>query len=324
MTTSAPSPSLGPHAVLVLETVLARGVSPAETVAISARLDRPEFEHAVDELVGAGLIRVTAPTPGTVRLHPGPQREVRAFVAAGGFVPAAGRRLMQSRRTLDRMITPDRAQAGITRIDNISELVERLEDACAAARVDILSVHADPAPSAEMLEQSLPDDLAVLGRGVALRSVSPASHLGLPHVRRYAVAAAEHGAQIRFAESTPHRIVVIDGRSAFVPLNYARTQDGALLVQETALVRSLQFLGLSLFRRAREISEFGATDGYTPTAIDRRVLTLMNSGVTDRTAARQIGVTDRQFRRYVSHVLEQLGAASRFQAGVKAVERGWL
>lgn len=58
--------------------------------------------------------------------------------------------------------------------------------------------------------------------------------------------------------------------------------------------------------------------------LDRRVIGLLATGVTDDVAARRLFVTDRQYRRYVAAVMRKLGATSRFQAGMLAAERGWL
>lgn len=57
---------------------------------------------------------------------------------------------------------------------------------------------------------------------------------------------------------------------------------------------------------------------------DRQVLKLMGRHVTDEAAAREMNVSVRRYRRYVVEVMRTLGAQSPFQAGVLAVERGWL
>ncbi|MBW1598593.1 response regulator transcription factor [Streptomyces sp. JJ38] len=47
-------------------------------------------------------------------------------------------------------------------------------------------------------------------------------------------------------------------------------------------------------------------------------------GLTDRAVARRLGLSERTVRRMVAHLMDRLGAASRFEAGARAVERGWL
>jgi len=45
---------------------------------------------------------------------------------------------------------------------------------------------------------------------------------------------------------------------------------------------------------------------------------------TDEMVARKLGVSVRTVRRMASELMAELGARSRFQAGVRASERGWL
>jgi DNA-binding CsgD family transcriptional regulator len=58
---------------------------------------------------------------------------------------------------------------------------------------------------------------------------------------------------------------------------------------------------------------------------DLRQLThLMATGMTDTAIARHLGVSERTVRRRVKDLMDELRVDSRFLAGVRAVERGWL
>jgi DNA-binding NarL/FixJ family response regulator len=48
------------------------------------------------------------------------------------------------------------------------------------------------------------------------------------------------------------------------------------------------------------------------------------SGAKDEQIARALGLSLRTVRRRVAQLLDELGAGSRFQAGVEAVRRGWI
>ncbi|MDG9711379.1 hypothetical protein [Streptomyces sp. DH10] len=54
----------------------------------------------------------------------------------------------------------------------------------------------------------------------------------------------------------------------------------------------------------------------------RTVLRALGSGATDETAARELGMSLRTYRRRVAERLNALGAGSRFQAGMRAGELG--
>jgi DNA-binding CsgD family transcriptional regulator len=56
----------------------------------------------------------------------------------------------------------------------------------------------------------------------------------------------------------------------------------------------------------------------------REVVRLLASGLTDEAIARKLGLSDRTVRRIVADLMQQIGAESRFQAGVKMVRLGWL
>ncbi|MEZ5193006.1 MAG: hypothetical protein R2734_11170 [Nocardioides sp.] len=46
--------------------------------------------------------------------------------------------------------------------------------------------------------------------------------------------------------------------------------------------------------------------------------------MTDEALARRLEVSPRTVRRIMAEVMSELGAASRFQAGVEAARRAWL
>jgi DNA-binding CsgD family transcriptional regulator len=51
---------------------------------------------------------------------------------------------------------------------------------------------------------------------------------------------------------------------------------------------------------------------------------LLADGHTDEAIAKRLGVSARTARRIVMRLMDRLGARGRFQAGVRAVEAGWL
>ncbi|HEY0697332.1 MAG TPA: hypothetical protein VGD43_05925 [Micromonospora sp.] len=54
------------------------------------------------------------------------------------------------------------------------------------------------------------------------------------------------------------------------------------------------------------------------------ILAQLLTGATDVTASQRLGMSPRTFSRRVSELLDYLGVMSRFQAGVAAVNRGWV
>ena len=62
----------------------------------------------------------------------------------------------------------------------------------------------------------------------------------------------------------------------------------------------------------------------TPTAVERELLALVGLGLTDQAIARQLGLSERTIQRMMSAIMTRLDATTRFQAGVRAKELGWL
>ncbi|WP_175409577.1 helix-turn-helix domain-containing protein, partial [Streptomyces sp. TRM64462] len=56
----------------------------------------------------------------------------------------------------------------------------------------------------------------------------------------------------------------------------------------------------------------------------RELLALLAAGLKDEAIARRLGVHVHTARRRISRLLEALNARTRFQAGARAAERGWL
>ena len=75
---------------------------------------------------------------------------------------------------------------------------------------------------------------------------------------------------------------------------------------------------------AAPLRDISHVDPTGLTAREREVLAVLSVGGTDEAAAARLGLSVRTVRRVVSDVMAQLGARSRFQAGIKAAERGWL
>ncbi|MFJ2061321.1 helix-turn-helix domain-containing protein [Streptomyces sp. NPDC087908] len=63
----------------------------------------------------------------------------------------------------------------------------------------------------------------------------------------------------------------------------------------------------------------------SPLTVDQReLLALLAAGLKDESIARRLGVHVHTARRRISRMRNELGADTRFQAGVQAADRGWL
>ena len=126
------------------------------------------------------------------------------------------------------------------------------------------------------------------------------------------------GELLRTLAAPPLGLLVADDDRAVVQL------DGtSLLVTDPTLLTALTRTFEALWVLAVPITVTGAV-GQDLGERDRRIITLMAAGATDDAIARRIGLSRRTVVRRVAVLQEQLGATTRFQAGVQAAQRGWL
>lgn len=139
---------------------------------------------------------------------------------------------------------------------------------------------------------------------------------------------AAHGFHVRIAAAPlPQGIVVIDRRTMILtgpapsspaasgPRTYTMSSSPALIGGACALFEAA-------WESAADLT--AVLDPERPRIDDRtaQVLRTLGSGVTDETAARELGMSLRTYRRRVAELLDGLDASSRFQAGVRAGRLG--
>jgi DNA-binding CsgD family transcriptional regulator len=123
----------------------------------------------------------------------------------------------------------------------------------------------------------------------------------------------------------PTSALIID--SATVALPVCDTASGQTVGLATLRLPSAVTAVVELFERvwadASPLAESFAREGAVTTR-ERHLLDLLVGGATDQSAAYRLGVSVRTVRRMVAELMTRLGARSRFEAGARAAERGWL
>lgn len=177
-----------------------------------------------------------------------------------------------------------------------------------------------PAPPSTVAEWIAGDPAVAtaVARGVTVRLLHAGSHRA---ARMRSAAQRGTGVHHRVVDEVRHPLVVVDGRVALLSPG-GLAHDG-LLIAEPLVVAVLAAVFEQLWHEAEPaVSGAGAPAGCSER--ERAVLRLLRSGVADAVAARLIGVSLRTYHRTVADLLARLDAATRFQAGALAVERGWF
>ncbi|MER5417881.1 helix-turn-helix transcriptional regulator [Streptomyces virginiae] len=195
-----------------------------------------------------------------------------------------------------------------------------LTDVIDSCRSEVLvSKHGGSFPVAA-LREALPRDLALLARGIRMRSLyQHATRFDQP-TRTHAEHLVAAGAQIRTLPEVLPQMIIVDRALALLP---ARS-GGALIIREPDLLAYL----LDVFERDwAQATPYAtgpqAAHGVSQT-MKQTILVMLAKGLKDDTIARRLGISLRTCRRHVSELLETLGAHSRFEAGVIAERQGLL
>ncbi|HYN30947.1 MAG TPA: LuxR C-terminal-related transcriptional regulator [Dermatophilaceae bacterium] len=156
-------------------------------------------------------------------------------------------------------------------------------------------------------------------------SVFEASVLELEGALTALRALQDDGVDVRLTASVPFTLVVVDETAALMDIsNIEPSGYGSVMIRHGPLVQAISGLAAvvtsasSPVPRTREPS----VAGFGFDQRDHDVLSLLAAGASDSVIARKTGVSQRTVERRVRSVMDQLGVATRFQAGVEAARRG--
>ncbi|MCX5214832.1 hypothetical protein OG689_37195 [Kitasatospora sp. NBC_00240] len=114
------------------------------------------------------------------------------------------------------------------------------------------------------------------------------------------------------------RMLIVDRRLAFVRLDPGRPESDTLQIAQPGIVAALVDLFEQLWVRATDL------DRLDLSATEAAVLRTLSEHGKDESAARELNISLRKYRAHVAALMTRLGAATRFQAALRAKERGWL
>jgi predicted transcriptional regulator/DNA-binding CsgD family transcriptional regulator len=133
------------------------------------------------------------------------------------------------------------------------------------------------------------------------------------------------GERARVGGSLPVKLVMCDDTMAIAcsPAEYQNAI--AYLIHPSSLLEVTSALFEAIWDRAVPLNRTESKIGEVPIdERDRQLLSLLASGATDAVIARTFGLSTRTVQRNIHELMQKVGARTRFQAGMEAVNRGWL
>ena len=136
------------------------------------------------------------------------------------------------------------------------------------------------------------------------------------------LARARAGEQVRVIADLPTRLFVIGSTHAVLPEPLGMADEPRILVRQHALVAALASWFELMWERSSAVPDLDL--GEPRRDLRRFLLQQLAAGAKDEQIARSLDISLRTVRRRIAGVMSDLGADSRFQAGLEAARRGWI
>jgi DNA-binding CsgD family transcriptional regulator len=200
--------------------------------------------------------------------------------------------------------------------------IRRWEQLQRSARVQVRSFDRPPYIDATVN----PIEPELLAAGVAYRAVYHPAGFAIPGHWAAVQELVAAGEQARVTASVPVKMFIADDQLGLLPLEVDGSAESCLVIRESSLLDTLIALFELVWERAVAIHADGSLPSVDtgPEPSESELLALLAAGLTDAAIGRHLGTHPRTVQRRVRVLLDRLGAATRFQAGLQAVRRGWL
>ncbi|MFD9893554.1 hypothetical protein ACFWY9_29775 [Amycolatopsis sp. NPDC059027] len=180
--------------------------------------------------------------------------------------------------------------------------------------------------SGTVLGDVLPGEMDMLRRGIGVRVIVQHSVLSKLAFRSYADKVTKAGAEVRSLPQLWFRLAMFDRRAVLASICPGdEPAAGAVLVRNPMVVARVHEMFEHQWETAT--SEVAGADGRGEVAsseLRTAIGEMLASGCTDEVSARRLGMSVRTYRRHVATLMNELGARTRFQAGLRAREAGLL
>lgn len=323
---------LSPLEVALYRSALARPGASLDELALDVNSTFEDLGKPAARLVEMGLVRlddherVTAVSPMLAEA---------TVLGAEDLELAARRASVESRRNAIRKLitdwndafgvrSPDVAVDVIADPNQIGNVLMHYAENCDQ---ELLSVAPGRLPRTRIDTRTRVANLHTLRRGVKLRALYQQVALRDRHTRSYLTELADNGAKVRFTTSVPGRSLVIDRKIVLLPIP---TDDpaklGLAVVREPNVIAWMVSTFEQLWAEAQTLEDALSRD-QDDTELDQTrtaILRLMAEGEKDEAISRRLSISVRTCRRQIADYMAQVGATSRFQAGVIAARAGHL
>jgi DNA-binding CsgD family transcriptional regulator len=217
------------------------------------------------------------------------------------------------------------ADRSVLRLHGQDQIRDQLSGLGAEVKEEILTFAPVGPQATASMQTPRPLNRQLLERGVRLRTVYPDSVWRSTPTMTHARSLASLGGEVRTTPSLPTRLIICDRRTALVASDTLDPAAEALVVTDRGLLAALGALFDNIWSSAEPLGSIEQRKNTESLGRQQtEVLRLLAQGCTDEAVARRLGISTRTARRVAADLMTRMNARSRLQAGVHAVQRGYL
>jgi hypothetical protein len=247
--------------------------------------------------------------------------EVRAIQSKVGQVRAGLTQLWEVQEALGKS---SESGDGLRRITGLREINALLTAAASECRQSVATAQPRGPRQPEVLEQALPRDVAMLGRGVRMRTIYQHTARFSAPTQAYVEKVTALGGEVRTLAEFFERLIVFDRTVAFIP--DPEDQQTAVMIRDPAVVAFLVGAFDRVWLTAVPFSsayESRTEDGIV-LAIQQSIARLLLHEEKDAAIARRLGISERNCRGHIAKLMKRLGARNRTHLGYLLASSGLL
>lgn len=225
------------------------------------------------------------------------------------------------------VLSPNQPASTVDVISDQREIGNVLMHYADRVQHELLSVAPGRLPKTRIDSRTRMANLYSLRRGIRTRVLYQHAALRDRATRSYLAEYADNGAKIRFATSVPGRSLVIDREVALLPIPADDpSKMGLAIVHEPNVIAWVVATFEQLWAEAQTLEDALSRQKESVEVDHTRaaILRLMAEGEKDEAISRRLSISVRTCRRQIADYMAQVGATSRFQAGVVAARAGHL
>jgi DNA-binding CsgD family transcriptional regulator len=289
-----------------------------------------DLDKPLARLIELGLVRSD---DGETFTAMSPMLAEATVLGAEDLELGARRAALESRRNTIRQLVPEwnealseyAREAAVDVISEQADIANVLMHYADNCQTELLSVAPGRLPTTRIDGRTRIANLYSLRRGIKTRALYQHTALRDRASRSYLHELADNGAKIRFASSVPGRSLVVDRRVALLPIPTSDPgRHGLAVVREPNVVAWVIATFEQLWAEAAPLEDV-INKQHEETEFDQTlsaILRLMAEGEKDEAISRRLSISVRTCRRHIADYMAQVGATSRFQAGVIAARAG--